>query len=368
MKHSVMLRRWLRRWTLASLACICLSMPNGWAATNTKRLLIIHSYALDFQWTAGQEYGIQKAFDEYLNPAEWTIQHDFLDGKKCQENAQALQNKIQHITREIERTRPDAVILTDDLAFSSFYPTLKRLRIPVSFSGINGELQQYGYQTGDTGITGALERYNLPAVVRLMKYVRPGLTKVVFVTDMSVTSNGLVADVNKQLKAGAFAGLGVSEYAFYSNLYFENLQTYLQRLDAHQVAIVLLTNYTFKDRRGRPIHHSTIDDWIFHNTHLIDAGLLAFPVRYGRLLSLASDAEEVGYFCAGQLFQALLSGRDPSLLPIREFMPLKLVLNHERARELGVTFPFEILTYASSSARFVRFPYHMYDTQGKGEQ
>lgn len=323
--------------------------------TLSHTLLIVHSYAMDYEWTSGQDAGIMKAFDEkYAADSSWNIEKIYLDAKKKSENPDLLKAEIENVKKKILMIKPDAVIITDDIALQSLFSFLQKLKIPISFSGINGDIREYGYHEGLAGVTGSLEQYNFPAVAKLIKSIQPEINRIVFIGDESLSTDGIFSDIKKQWKHDELAQSGLKNYQLYKSTSFSSLKKFLKSLDPQRDGIFFVAFYTYKDDQGNPVDYREIDKWVLRNTAFVDAGVASFHVKNGRLLSLASSAEETGYYCATILFDALHDEKDPGSIPIRIHLPLKLMINHDRAAQLLLSIPFEILSYAANSQDLLR--------------
>ena len=109
--------------------------------------------------------------------------------------------------------------------------------------------------------------------------------------------------------------------------------------------------YSQKDKNGAHVPHAKIEKWINEKTSFIDTGLAFFQVAEGRLLSLAVSMYESGYYSSNLLFKSIKKGSDLGKTPVREILPLRLKLNHKRAKKLGIKFPYKLLIYAEKSEK-----------------
>lgn len=316
----------------------------------SKILLIIHSYSPDFEFTRNEDKGIMKAFNRHLALTNnWSIERFYFHGK-TKKSAMEVKESIRKAKDLIQSIKPDAVILTDDLAFKSLYRFVKNQGIPLSFSGINGNIRDYGYVEGESGITGSIERYNVPAVVKIMKRLRTTINSILIISDENITGKALLRQFMNQIKSNhSLKEMGIHSVKGFAGASFEALKRRLLSVNPKRTGVIVLASYSYRNENGTPISYDKINNWIFENTNFIDMGLIAFHMdKKGRLFGLASSAEEMGNYSATLLFKAILAKKDPSTYGIREQLPLNLYLNHDRAKKLGITFPFEILSYAKT--------------------
>lgn len=345
-------------WLFACSLFLLITVPNTARAqganSNARDIFVIHSYNTDFDWTVSHQKGIQKAFDKLLSPqGQWKLHIYYLNGKKYQERPKKVQSRVSAIKRDVEKYSPDGVILTDDLAFAIFSSYFKAKNVPIGFSGINNNsLQRQGYKIDESGMTGTLETYNFPVVVKILKRLNPHIKSVFFVSDNSITSDGMVANTKQQIQDGRFAHLGINDYSFFSTQYFDELKQKLLALNPNDTIVIILTNYSLIDSRGEHVHHDLVDAWIAKNTKLYVAGTLISQVKTGHLITLASFPDEMGFYCSSNLFNAIIAKEDPTKYGIRQFVPLKLIISPTRSKELGLNIPFDLLAYAKSSENF----------------
>lgn len=310
-------------------------------------VLVIHSYSKDFEWTSGQHNGILQAFSESeLNPNEWKITAVYMDGKRIQDQPEKLNHVVKNIEKQILELNPKAVIITDDLAFSKFYRLLREKKIWVAFSGINAEIEKYGYTLRDKGITGTLERYNYTALIHIIQRINPQIKKVAFIGDVSISMDGEKETLAKLFQSEEYKALGLKATTLFQTKSLDEFKNYVMSINPNDTAGVFLSLYTLRDSVGNHVHYEAIDEWLRESTHLMDTGIVSFQVRHGgRLLALAATDHEIGYYAASQIFKAIKNKTDPSELPIRKYLPLKLVINFKRQKYLNLSIPFEILSY-----------------------
>lgn len=317
-----------------------------------KKLLIIHSYAFDYDWTVGEDKGIIRALEEnFSKNHQWQIERFFFDGKKKNSETQ-IKNAISTVKQKIFEYAPDAVVITDDLALKSLYRFIIDRQIPMSFCGINGDVYDYGYTDHQKKITGSLERYHLPPIIRILKKIKPQMQKIVLISDQDITGLAMMAEMEKQLNEEInMASLGLAYEKFFGDDY-EELKKYFLRQNPETTVVVFVTNYSYKDKNGNPVSYKKINSWFRENTNLADVGFGAFVIKEGKLITLAYSEEEVGYSGASLLFRAIKQNQDPNIYPVQKYLPLNLNINLERAKNLSINIPFELISYSRDLNKF----------------
>lgn len=318
-----------------------------------KKIYVVHSYSMDYEWTAGEDDGIVRAVNQFQDSLEQEINVErfFLEGKKNKESPELIDQKIKFVKKQIQESKPDGVILTDDLAVSLFYTYLLEREIPFTFCGVNGVLEKYGYKPGDQKVTGTLERYNLIPTLKIIAGLRPTVDTVTFIGDISLTTDVLFGDLKRQSIQSQLTGTNIQNVEYFAKEYFDELQEFLLSLDPQKNAIVYMAPYTYTDRKGNHVNYRQVDAWASEHTRIIDAGITNYQVKNGRLMSLASNQVESGYFAANGLLQGLSSSTDLSKQEIRQYLPLQLILNSDRAKNLDIEIPFHLLSYSYESKK-----------------
>jgi len=320
------------------------------AKRSEKKLVLIHSYDETFRFTGLEDMGIVKAVDRYGSPEHWTITRFYLDSKRRPEPAHIRQN-AEEVKRALLKLKPDAIILTDDDAFSTLYLFLRSLKIPISFAGINGRLEDYGYRNGDRNVSGTLESYNIPAAVKVAMKLRPTADSVLITSEPDLTGRALLSDFKTQILNDDALQKAHLKVETSIGTQYEQLQNRLRRVDPDKTIVILAAYFTQRDRNGRYISREEANHWVMENTRFIDIGHVSFQMAEGRLLGFGFSAEEMGYYAARILFNSIHSGEDLGLIPVRQQLPLQLVVNFERAKRLDLQFPFELLSYVQDSQR-----------------
>lgn len=328
---------------------LCIS-KNSFAIQN-KTLLIIHSYQLDFGWTKGQDQGIQHIFEDFNhdNGDIWTIEKIFLDEKKSSQKE--IEEKIANTKERINQNPPSAVITTDDRAFREFYQILKDKSIPLSFTGLNGDLDRdYSYMRDEDDVSGTLERFNIKPVVKIIKRINPEIQTILLVGEDSFSSKSMLRNYLGQLKENNFMQeVGISNLRIFESSDFEKLKGTLSKVDAKSECIVFVAMYNYRDQNNEHVDYRKIDAWINTHTKFIDVGAATFNVESGRFISFAGSGFEMGQYAAKiLLMDSIKQGKKLSEIKIRSFMPQQLFFNHDRAKNINISIPYEIIVYSKN--------------------
>ena len=202
---------------------------------------------------------------------------------------------------------------------------------------------------GESGVTGSLEHYNIVPTVMILKRIRPNIKEILLISEPSITGQAILRDFKAQLSdPSVLSNANIEKLTEFVDVNFENLKRRLLAVNPDKVGVVFIAYYTYRDSSGRPVSYHDIDQWVSDNTSFLDVGTADFNVKNGRLLSLASSGEELGFYVANQLFKALQEEKDPNVFPIRRYIPLQLTFNQEKLVRLKIDLPYEIVSYAQA--------------------
>lgn len=332
------------------VAILLCASGNSFSIQN-KTLLVIHSYQLDFGWTKGQDQGIQHVFEgfNHNNTEIWKIEKIFLDEKKSSQRE--IEKKIANAKNRINQNPPSAVITTDDRAFKEFYQILKDKGIPLSFTGLNGNIaQDYGYMHAGDNVSGTLERFNIKPVIKIVKRIVPEIKSILLVGEDSFSSKSMLKNYVAQLNENQFLQeVGISNLRIFESSSVEKLKEELSKVNAKNECVVFVAMYNYRDKNNAHIDYRQIDSWINAHTKFIDVGAATFNVESGRFISFAGSGFEMGQYAAKVLLiDSFRKEKKMSEIEIRSFMPQQLFFNHDRAKNINISIPYEIIVYSKN--------------------
>ena len=146
---------------------------------------IVHSYHKEYAWEQSLTSGLLDSL-----PKNATLQHLYLDTKRLAKTQHAEQ--AQKTLQQLEKSRPDLIILCDDNAARYLGPQLKNRPTPVVYVGLNRNPRDYGLFPADN-MTGVLERPLIKRSLHSMcRLVNPDDTKVLILFDTDSTSDAVL--------------------------------------------------------------------------------------------------------------------------------------------------------------------------------
>lgn len=146
---------------------VCLFIFLIVTALQRPRVMILHSYDLNYAWTKQVNEGIQRIIDEKQYDVRWY----YLDSRR-HTSTDFYQTAGAAARRVIQEWRPNVLIAVDDNAQE--YVARHFVNdgtINIVFAGMNGELSDYGYAHANN-VTGVLERKPLEATRQALQLIQ----------------------------------------------------------------------------------------------------------------------------------------------------------------------------------------------------
>jgi ABC-type uncharacterized transport system substrate-binding protein len=259
------------------------------------RVLIVHSYALDYSWVKSINEGMSRVFG---NRTDFSTHWQYMNTKN--HPSIGYRQKIGVLVRRmISRLQPSVIIAIDDDAqdfVAKFY--VDDPNIAVVFCGVNADLDAYGYRTSKN-VTGILERVPFSAIKSSLKYlVKPGTDinniKMINIGDESgtVRLDSILVDTFDRWKQAVLSAS--------------------KRADC-----LLITNYRQLRRNPdeeRFVPPTEVIDWTLKNATIPVIGGNGFLVEDGAPLAIGASPYEQGEVAAQMALQ-ILDGTQPSQIP-----------------------------------------------------
>lgn len=149
------------------------------AATEKKRVLVLHSYHQGFHWTDRITQGINSVFEQ-RDDIELFV--NYMDTKRMSSKAYYEQLKVLYQTK-YQFTTFDAIISSDDNALDFLLDSQDQLfpNTPVIFSGLNNFSDDR--LRGLSNFTGVYESYDVAGTIELMLKLHPETKTIAAITD-----------------------------------------------------------------------------------------------------------------------------------------------------------------------------------------
>jgi putative tryptophan/tyrosine transport system substrate-binding protein len=338
------------------VCCLCIffigietsscKQPDG-----SKKLLIVNSYEPGQVCGQPQEDGIVKSlatagFKEGVN---LQIEHFFMDTRKTFTLPEQIKERGSLALARIKEFKPDLVITLDDNAIETVMLPLVGTDIPVVFSGMNQQPEIYNQQKKyietrqkpGANVTGVYEKLHIVKALEVMNSIT-GVHRAAVIVDDSSTGEAVTAQIKKETSA-ASSPVSLNYYQVGSFEAFK--QRILAINEDPEIGAVYPVAFTLKDRNNQTVTTNEIVTWQLANLKKPDMAGNYFLCQLGMFGGAAVDFQGMGEE-AGRKAAAILQGAAPGDIPIDDADGQALVFNLERAKQLGITIPMDILSAA----------------------
>ena len=275
------------------------------------RVLVVHSYALDYSWVKSINEGMSRALG---NRTDFSIHWQYMNTKNHPSIGYKQKMGVL-IRRMISQLQPSIIIAIDDDAqdfVAKFY--VDDPNISIVFCGVNAELDAYGY-TNSKNVTGIVERVPFNAIKDSLKYlVKPGTDinniKIINIGDES----GTVRLDEKQILSYDWAPANLIDSILVDTFdrWKETVINASKRADC-----LLITNYRQLRRvagQDRFVPPQEIIDWTLKNATVPIVCGNGFLVEDGAPLAIGASPYEQGEVAA-QMALKILDGTQASQIP-----------------------------------------------------
>jgi len=310
------------------------------------RVLILHSYDLDYVWVRDINVGINRV----LHGKPYTLRWHYMDTKRnpsneFRERAGLLAKRI------ITDWKPDLIIAVDDDAqkyavmhYAVDARNAKDVKHPIQivFAGLNGESKPYGYDKA-INATGIFERKQWAAVKNLIdQSVRPRVpanrpVRIAYVGDTS----GSVKEDTKFLEAYDWAPFKLHSSKLVST--YDEWKAEVRRAN-EEADVLITTNYrriqeTAADPK-RMVDPVELVKWTEDNTPKIPViGTNGFYVEDGGMIALATSPFEQGDVGARMAVDILEKKKDPKAIPVQSTQEFIVYMRADRVRQNNFQTP-----------------------------
>lgn len=317
------------KWVAAAAVAVVAFGAAPARAQAGKKVLYVNSYHEGYEWSDGEQAGAKKV----LSAAGVEAKYVYMDAKRHPEEPFRVQ-AAEKIRAEIESWKPDAVIVSDDVATKYILQAhFKDAKVPFVFCGVNWDGSKYGLPYKNT--TGMYEVSLPKELIDNLKGYAKG-ARVAYLTVDSETERAELEAIKKVP--------GVSFAAVRSVKTFAEWKAEFQKLQG-EVDILFVGNY------AGMVGFVEAEAGVFaaENSKIVSGSTYDFLAPYA-MLSLAKVAEEQGAWAA-QSALAIVKGAAPSSIPVAKNKQSKIVLNPKLAAKAGVVFKPDILRNATIAAK-----------------
>lgn len=309
-------------------------------------IVVVHSYHKGFVWSEKVEQGfLSKLSNEY----DVTVAKKFYLNAKL--NPSGVPKESESILNQLGDIKYNLLFTTDDEAFASIGKKVLNNGKLVVFAGMNKSLSDYGISDLNKNyfnLSGVLEKYEILPLFRLISDIFPSSRRIKILSDDSETAKGVIGNLNNELKGrNKHYGL-IVENPVSSNKASE-WRRIIMNLKKDDI-LVILPFSNIKGTNADKLNNSKeISEWIVKMNKNPEFATSSLTMDFGFFAAIGIDAFEHGEDAAlSFIFSQNESQRD---LRITEKNYARLNFNANRAKDLGVVIPFELLSYSHALVR-----------------
>jgi ABC-type uncharacterized transport system substrate-binding protein len=274
----------------------------------------------------------------------------YMDTKRNNNTPELIEEQARIAAREISAFRPHVLVTLDDNAFRSVALSRIGSDMPVVFSGMNGQPEDYNEMRPfmktrlrpGGNITGVYEKLHIVDAIRVHSRLFPGLKKIKIYVDASPTGRAIAKQIEIEINSEPVPCLWEMKIIKSWESYQEEILAVNidPEIGAIYPAVLLL-----KDRRGKTYTAPEIFAWTVQNSKKTEIPLNYSFTRMGLFGGAAVDFFAMGYQ-AGEMVARILRGASPGSIAIQDAQRYALVFNLVRAQQLNIQLPSDVLLAA----------------------
>ncbi|MDD3816311.1 MAG: ABC transporter substrate binding protein [Desulfocapsaceae bacterium] len=322
-------------------------------ASHIKKILIVNSYEPGQVCGQPQSDGVLDALaaNGFKEGKNLQVEQFFMDTRKTYTSDKQIEERGKLALERIKSFKPDLVVTLDDNAAKTVMLPLVGTSVPVVFSGINTQPEEYNRQKHfmttrkkpGVNVTGVYEKLHIVKALDVM-YSITGLHKAALLLDSSSTGNAVKVQVEKEMAEAP----SPVKMVFYQVDTFEQFKQRIRAInDDPDIGAVYPVALTLKNANNKIITANEILTWQLANLKKPDMAGNYFLCKLGMFGGAAVDFKAMGEQ-VGRKAAAILNGTPAGDIPIDDADEQALVFNLERARKLGITIPMDVLSAADN--------------------
>lgn len=321
-------------------------------AVAAPRVMIVHSYEQGHVCGQPQHDGVVAALNKegYVVPEDLEIDTFYMDTKRRNNTRDLILEQAGRVMEKIERNPPDVLVTLDDNAFRTVGLEMTDSGIPVVFCGMNGQPEDYHRQKPflntrsrpGHNITGVYEKLHIVDAFRVHSRLFPNVGRIRILLDTSPTGRAIGRQIELELdEAPPSVSWDVRTVTGW-DAYQEEI---LQANRDEEIGALYLATLLLKTASGKTYTAPEIFQWTVKQSTKPEIAVNYAFTRLGLFGGAAVDFHAMGEQ-AGRMVVRILQGEQAGSLSIEEAKKYALAFNIQRARQLGLSIPNDILMAA----------------------
>jgi len=336
-----------------TLLLLFVAHPYALASENSaRRVFILHSYEANHVCGQPQHDGVIQALKRagFRENENLSIETYFMDTKRKNNTPERMKEQAVEALKRIQSFHPDVLVVLDDNAFRTVAMNLENRTLPVVFCGMNAQPEDYNEIRNfmdsrshpGHNITGVYEKLHIADALDVHFKLFPELKKVRFFVDLSPTGRAVMKQIKLEMKNVS------SPCAWDIKVVtsWEDYQEAILRANADvEVGAIYPAALLLKNSEGRTYTVPDIFAWTVKHSTKPEISINFAFARLGLFGGAAVDFHAMG-IQAGQMVVRALHGESPGDIPIEDAKKYALTFNLNRAKQLGIELPIDIIMAA----------------------
>ena len=292
----------------------------GNSSSQTKEILLLHSYHKGYKWSDDLSIAIEKKFAPFKNINLTTV---YMDTKKIA--TPTYLDKLANLYKEqFEKRNFDLIIASDNNAFDFAirYHEYLFKELPVLFCGINNFDKVFLYENNmKEYMSGVVEQVDIEKNFNLILDIHPNLKKLIIINDFSKTGQAIRRDLRKIIPK--FKNR-IQTIEYIDNMDMKDIKEKLRNAKEDTVILFVLL---FKDKTGRFFTYKESLQEIKSVSKVPTYGLWDFYLDYGIIGGLLTSASAQGEAVSDMALQ-VIRGKSIKDIPILEQSPNRYMFDY----------------------------------------
>jgi len=331
---------------------IFLSPAPAFSKEAKNRILVVSSYHPEYAWSQETNKGFSAAmlkngyFDnidqidaytknDYVETSRAIISKMWMDSKR-----KSSTQEMEEISKKIYKTtsdfKPDLILLGDDNAAKYIGTLFVDSQTPVVFWGVNNTPVKYGLvdniEKPGHNVTGVYQSGYYSESMELLKELVPGAETFAILSDNTSTGRSHVKKIQYLAKNGNLP-MKLVETVLTGN--YEEWKNKALELQNRVDAFFIAQYSALTDKTNSYVPTKEVNRWYTENISIPETTFGGF-VKEGMLCAADDPGYNQGYEAAEIAHDILANGADPATYPARTPTRGSLVVNKQRAKQLGI--------------------------------
>ncbi len=325
----------------------------GASAAEKKRFMVVSSYHPEYQWsqetnngfcTAMLKYGyfdskeqaVELTENDAVETSKAIVKKLWMDTKRKKEK-QAIAAITSEFTTVINDYKPDIIMLGDDNAANYIGNQFLDTNIPIVFWGVNNTPVKYGLVDSEEkpghNVTGVYQSGYYVESLELLKKIKPSVKTFAI---LSVDTN-TGRSHTKKIEYLALKGLLPLQLVdSISTNDFDSWKSKALDLQKKVDALFVAHYSGLEDKQKHYLSTDEVADWYFAHVQIPEAVGQSQFIKQGMLCGADDSGYNQGYEAVVIAHDILAKGADPSTYPPRAPKRGPLMVNRQRAQQLGI--------------------------------